>query len=124
RDRFKELITDNDLVTLNFWGNSKEEVIKINQIEKITLTELQRRGKKLDPYHFFVTIQTKKKDIFNSTELPASKVLDFIDDYNSFIKDNEPNLNIQNEEIIIELLGPELIEILQSLRKQPKPASS
>lgn len=121
RNKCKAFSLNNELINFSFWGKKPDMALKLSQLEKIYFTELPRRGKKLDPFHFFLVFEFKKKELIQSTELPASKILDFLDDFDTFTKDNSLNLNIQNRERINELLGPELINLLQSLRQKPEP---
>lgn len=123
RDKCKEFSIDNDTFNFVFWGKKPDIALKISKLEKIYLTELPRRGKKLDPFHFYLNFEFKKKELIQSTELPASKILSFLDDFDTFIQANNLSLNINNKELVNELLGPELINLLQSLRQKPEPDS-
>lgn len=123
KNKCKAFSIDDDSITFTYWGKKPDQTFKLSQLEKIYLIEIPRRGKKLDPFHFFLTFEFKKKDIISSTELPTPHILDFTEDFETFIRDNNLNLNIQNKEHIDELLGQNLIELLQSLRKKPAPVS-
>ncbi|MEW5821514.1 MAG: hypothetical protein AB1782_15080 [Cyanobacteriota bacterium] len=107
-------IKQNELV-FTFDKPKKTETHKLAKIKKVYLTNVVRRGKKLNPYHFFLTFELSQKNTVSSIEIPTGKVFEFIDDFNKFIEFNKLNLEINNLNELEEKLGPDVYKYFYSL---------
>ena len=110
RGRFKELCLQDDNLILTFWGNKKIEKYSLSKIKKVYLTEISRKGKKFNPYHFFLTIGFSQKNVISSIEIPSEKIFEFLDHFNEFIESNNLEFKLAETDKIQKLLGKDIYE--------------
>lgn len=117
KGRFKSFKLEDDKIIFNFWQAKKRIPHKISKIKNVYLTETPRRGKQLNPYHFFLTFEFSQKNVVSSTEIPATRVLEFFDDFNDFCTTHQLNLTINNTDRVQTLLGEQLYTHLLGLHQ-------
>ena len=122
KDKYSEIETAKNNLSFKFKRPQKQKTYPLSKIKKVYLTEIPRRGKKFNPYHFFLAFEFSQKNVLESTEIPAEKIFQFIDDFNSFTESNNLKLQISNLDKIEHLLGKKLYKYLSDLHNEQKNA--
>ena len=106
KGKFKQIVINENNILFKFWQTNETKTFKMSKIQKVYFNEIRRGKKFFDPYHFFLVFEFSKKNIFESIEIPSSRIFEFLDDFNSFIGSNNLNIEITNIDKIETLLNP------------------